>query len=733
MINLLKKICSFIKINDKNKYKYAGIKISLIYLIIGCVWIYFSDRMANKLASDNGMLVAMNTYKGWLYVIITSTIIYLLIRNLIKKVDLTEKELNESYEELSASNEELQAYVEQLTASDEELRAQYDQINENEKKLRISEEKNSAIIKALPDLLFVIDNKGYFIDCKANDEVGLLIPKEAFIGKTLWDVLPEEISKIAFEKIKLVLTKETLESFEYNLKINNNEQYYELRMVKNNENKVLAISRNITIERKSEFELKLSEEKYKALVNQMHQGLALYEAVVNEEKEIIDYKFLDANESHEKIVGTKNKDVLGKSIHQVIYDIGNENIEKLENVVKTGEPVFYERHSLKTGKYYEVNAYRPKELQLAVILTDITKRKQVEHERKQLEQKLEYLSYHDELTGLYNRRFFEEEEKRLDVERNYPLTIFMADVNGLKLVNDSFGHSIGDELLKKVAEVLTKGCRADDIIARLGGDEFVVLMPKTDAFAAKQISKRIKAIALQEKLGSIDISISVGFETKNKKEEQIKEIFKKAEDHMYKKKLFESPSMRGKTINTIISTLHEKNKREEQHSHRVSILCQSIGQTIGLSEEEIQELKTVGLLHDIGKIAIDENILNKPGKLTVDEWEEIKRHPEIGYRILSTVNNMSEMAEFVLAHHERLDGKGYPKGLDKEQIPLQSRIIAIADAYDAMTSERSYGSAIPKELAIQELQKNAGTQFDSELVKVFIERVLDKSMENKFN
>ena len=195
---------------------------------------------------------------------------------------------------------------------------------------------------------------------------------------------------------------------------------------------------------------------------------------------------------------------------------------------------------------------------------------------------------------------------------------------------------------------------------------------------------------------------------------------------MYKKKLFESPSMRGKTINAIISTLHEKNKREEQHSHRVSALCKSMGKAIGLPEGEIEELKTVGLLHDIGKIAIEENILNKPGKLTDDEWEEIKRHPEIGYRILSTVNDMSEMAEYVLAHHERWDGRGYPKGLKGEEIPFQSRIIAIADAYDAMTSERSYRSALSEEIAIEELQKNAGIQFDPELIRIFIEKVLDK-------
>lgn len=262
------------------------------------------------------------------------------------------------------------------------------------------------------------------------------------------------------------------------------------------------------------------------------------------------------------------------------------------------------------------------------------------------------------------------------------------------------------------------------IIARLGGDEFVILLPQTDPNETEQIVKRIKTYALKEKVGSIEISISFGWESKINGDEDIHEIFKKAEDHMYKKKLFEGPSMRGKTIKAIINTLHEKNKREEQHSHRVSALCISMGKALRLPEGEIEELKTVGLLHDIGKIAIEETTLNKQGKLTEDEWAEMKRHPEIGYRILSTVNDMSEMAEYVLCHHEHWNGKGYPKGLKGEEIPFQARIIAVADAYDAMTSERSYRNALPKEVAIEELQKNSGIQFDPKVIKVFIDKVL---------
>lgn len=438
------------------------------------------------------------------------------------------------------------------------------------------------------------------------------------------------------------------------------------------------------------------------------------------------------NKVAEFLTGWKQEAAKGKSIEQV-FDIVNElTHEKSENII---QKVIRSRKILEIANHTILiskdGTERPIEDSAAPILQEngeiigvVLVFRDVS-DKKQRREEIEFLSYHDQLTGLYNRRFYDEELRRLDTKRNLPLTIVMGDVNGLKLINDSFGHALGDEVLKKVADIIMKGFRTDDIVARLGGDEFVILLPKTDTYEVEQIIKRITDLAMKEKVGSVDISISFGYQTKNKVEDDIQEIFKNAEDYLYKKKLFEGPSMRGKTIKAIIHTLYEKNKREEQHSHRVSALCISMGEALGLPEREIEELKSVGLLHDIGKIAIDENVLNKPGTLSEDEWKEIKRHPEVGYRILSTANDMADMAKYVLYHHERWNGTGYPKGLKGEEIPLQSRIIAIADAYDAMTSTRSYRGVLSVDVAIEELKENAGVQFDPELVSVFVETVLN--------
>jgi diguanylate cyclase (GGDEF)-like protein/putative nucleotidyltransferase with HDIG domain len=350
-------------------------------------------------------------------------------------------------------------------------------------------------------------------------------------------------------------------------------------------------------------------------------------------------------------------------------------------------------------------------------------------ERKIIDSRLLYLSYHDHLTDLHNRRYFEEELLKLDTKENLPLSIIMCDVNGLKLVNDSFGHNSGDELLKNVAKTIKIACRENDVIARIGGDEFVVVLPKTSADETVEIANHIKELASKEKVVNIELSISYGHETKTVESQSIIEVIANAENHMYRHKLYERSSIKSKTIDLIMNTLFEKSNREAKHSNRVSQISQAIASKMDFNKDAINQIRIAGLIHDIGKIGVDEKILNKPERLTIDERREIERHPEIGWRILSSTNEFSELAQFVLHHHEKWDGSGYPNGIIGEAIPIEARIIGVADAYDAMTSKRSYQKGMIKEDAINELKRCSGTQFDPGIVEVFINHVLTDTNE----
>jgi len=548
---------------------------------------------------EKTILEIINEYAGILLMILLVMVLMALWLAMLKRVVyLKTKELLDSNqkliaseEELTATNEELEASFEELMAIEEELRSHYERLLESETNLIQSEERSKAIVNAIPDLLFIMDEKGEITKCKASDLDELTMPEEQFIGKTLKDIMPAAIAEEGYGKITEALVENKVQSFKYELEIRDRVKHFEMRISKSQENEVVGITRDIT-------------------------------------------------------------------------------------------------------------------------------------EEREYQQKFEYLSYRDQLTGLYNRRFFEEELARLDDGTNLPFSIVMADVNGLKLINDSFGHDMGDKLLIKVADVLNKACSLDNIISRTGGDEFVILLPGVDDGGAEKLIKRIREACVNEKVVSMDLSISFGWATKLSPEESIHEILNIAEDNMYKRKLFEGPSMRGKTIGAIVNTLHEKNVREEEHSKRVSEYSHRLAKILEFSERDTNEIKNAALLHDIGKVAINEFLLNKPGKLSLDEMKELKRHPEIGYRILSSVNDMAEMSEIVLHHHERWDGLGYPKGLKGKEIPLQARIIAIADSFDAMVSERSYKKPMSLENAIKEIEISSGTQFDPELSKIFIDEIL---------
>jgi len=347
-------------------------------------------------------------------------------------------------------------------------------------------------------------------------------------------------------------------------------------------------------------------------------------------------------------------------------------------------------------------------------------------ERKKAEREVLFLSYHDQLTGLYNRRFYVEELQKMNFQRNLPMTLVIADINGLKMTNDAFGHFAGDTLLRKFTAILNKELRAEDMAARIGGDEFVLLLPKMDSAEAERLVNQIKAEIRNEKSDNAVLSVSFGWATKERVEDDFEVLFIQAEDNMYHRKLIESTDMKNETIRLAMRKLYQKNPMEQDHSKRVGRLCREIGVAMGLTAGEQLELELLGRMHDIGKIGVQEGILSKPEKLNETEWLEIKRHPEIGYQILRSADEYVHIAESVLSHHERVDGKGYPRNLKLDDIPPQARILAIAEAYDVMLHGDLHKKPIGKKDAEKELHAHSGTQFDSEIVEIFLDKVLEK-------
>ena len=340
--------------------------------------------------------------------------------------------------------------------------------------------------------------------------------------------------------------------------------------------------------------------------------------------------------------------------------------------------------------------------------------------KKRDTERIKYLSFHDGLTKLYNRAYFEEELKRLDTPRQLPLSFIIGDLNSLKLVNDSYGHRYGDAMIVRASKIIKKYCRDEDVIARWGGDEFVILLPRAGREIAESIVERIRKACEAYTYKKIPLGIALGNASKVSQDESINTVIRDAEESMYKRKLIERKSISGSIILSLEATLSEKSFETKEHIERIKKLALKLGQKLNLPENRIEELSLLATLHDIGKVAIPESILAKEGNLNKKEWELIKRHPEIGSNIASSSPQISHIANAIFAAHEYWDGSGYPRGLKGKNIPLISRIVHIIDAFDVMRSGRPYKKPVKKSNAIKELKARAGTQFDPALVEEFI-------------
>lgn len=472
-----------------------------------------------------------------------------------------------------------------------------------------------------------------------------------------------------------------------------------------------------------------------------------------------DYVFVYANPYFETMAGVKMDAIVGKGIKEVLRDIDFKDLGWVD---------LYEMAGL-SGQVQEVEAYMPlrkrwyrliafavdkeffvsffhditREIELKNILEELAQLKLSDGTEKTAampilredeegylpgvhdgvsREKFYILSCRDLLTGLYNRRFVEQEFARWQASsRAFSIAVIVADINGLKMINDVYGIQEGDNLLKKAARILRESCRKTDIVARWDGDEFLILLPRISERAVEKIVERIKSRCLQEKDEKIPLSIAFGYAIKKKPVESLNQIVREAEEMMYRVKLMEEKSYRNAIVNSMLMALVTKSAETEEHAERLRNYCLTIGRKMGLSSKELDELALLAILHDIGKVGIRESILQKPGPLTAEEWEEMKKHPQIGWRIAKTIPELTHIAEYILCHHERWDGHGYPRGLKGEEIPLLCRILAVVDAYDAMTSDRVYRKAMTRERAFAEIKRNSGTQFDPQVVEVFLE------------
>lgn len=343
--------------------------------------------------------------------------------------------------------------------------------------------------------------------------------------------------------------------------------------------------------------------------------------------------------------------------------------------------------------------------------------------QKQIKE-INYLVNFDQLTGLLNRVNLRKQTNELIKYKDFPFVIVIADIIGVKLVNSSYGFEVGDIFIKEFADILINTQFGDKILGYYGGGQFCILLKNADDVKAEEFIKIVKDECKNHFIKDINISAAFGYYCMQDEHSSVDYAINTAEKFLFANKNKEYANNHIDTIEIINRTLQAKSPREQFHSDRVADLCQKFAKVYGFSEKEQMQMHTAGLLHDIGKIGIPENILDKPGRLTDQEFVEMRKHPEIGHKILEASGNMNEIADIIVSHHERWDGTGYPNGLKGNEIPLKSRMITIIDAYDAMVSDRSYRNGVATELAIKELIRCKDIQFDPELVDMFIDKIL---------
>ncbi len=440
---------------------------------------------------------------------------------------------------------------------------------------------------------------------------------------------------------------------------------------------------------------------------------------------------VDVNVRVEELLGYRQNNIVGKPFADLIagfskkIHLGNgQKIEELYLQSKCSKPIPF---NFCISSIYDAQNNLEGFVLVGQDMRLIRKLQEEIHQRRKKEAELEYIMMRDNLTSLFNRAYFERELQSLDTRKVCPVAIIVGDVDGLKLVNDAFGHDKGDELLRAAAKVMKKAAGEKNMVARIGGDEFVVMLTICNEEEIMRIEDDLQ-LAISEynaEKSLFPLSISTGASISHEGSKSVVDLFKQADDRMYRVKLNRTKSVRNVMVQTVMRTMEARDLITSGHVNRLQDLAVFLGKKIGLSEYEITDLKLLAQFHDIGKVGIPDHILLKPGSLSTEERNIMQRHCEIGYRIAEPIQELMPISRLILLHHERYDGEGYPLGLSKAEIPMECRILAILDAYDAMTNDRPYRKAMSVDTALIELKKNAGTQFDPLLTAKFAEVIED--------
>lgn len=364
--------------------------------------------------------------------------------------------------------------------------------------------------------------------------------------------------------------------------------------------------------------------------------------------------------------------------------------------------------------YFEARLHRAETNEILIMIRDMT-------QRIALERQLIELVERDSLTKLYSRRSFEERMSLYNGREHSKIAMVSIDVNGLKFINDTLGHLAGDRMIVAAADVVFQVFGKHGHVARIGGDEFGVILDHVEENQVESMIGQLNTKVEQYNTSSINESLSLayGYSYHRSGTANMELMFQEADNNMYQNKLLKKESIRSAFVSTFMKALEAKDYIVEGHVSRMEELSLLLGGALSLHQDRMDRLILLTKFHDIGKIGIPDSILKKPAPLTEAEWKVMRTHASIGERIALEAADIKDIAHLILKHHERWDGAGYPLGLKSEEIPIECRILAIADAYDAMTNDRPYRAAIPPFKAIAEIERCSGTQFDPQLVSIF--------------